>query len=711
MKPLRFALLAALVAALFVLVPSASADCPPGDPECGLLPPESEQVNPDPTSGAGPEGELGAPGLALPVQAVIPMPLPAVAQAILPETPVEAAPSFSKLEIPLRYQQPGDVSCGVQALGMALDGLDGPAPTSSALLGFLQDNGMMYDFGTGVEELAYAAQSLGYGGSYAFHGATLDDLAAQLAGGSPVVVSLGANGEGEPGHFVTVTGISPDGQWVSYNDPTLGEQVMAASEFMRLWGMQGNSGVAVLKEVPPGVPDYSGYVALMAGLMALVSATPLGAKRYGVGGRVDSGGGGSKAAKPAPKPAPAPARKPAPTPAPKAAAKPAPAPKPATVATPAPRVSTKEEKYGGEPAIAPVVKVTPKVSLAPKARFDEEPPVPAPKVAKARFDEEPLVPTPKPAVVSTPVPKPVVTTTPAPKARFDEEPFAPVPGVTSAARARFDEEPLAPAHKITSAPQARFDEEPIALAKPTLNARYDRQPPPTEPSGTGLLWTVWSAVVDLVGNAAQYLAEHPKIGPLTLPIVIPGGFGLSDEGAVVLYRLIDEISPLAVRSIGRGVDEVLGPLAWPAGWALTVAPSQIENEVLDAPMHEREADLELDTYGFVLAEALGDIAFLLTAEFGPISIPFGAATDLVVGAAYDTLLERSGFRDAYVAMNEPRPDELPPEPVPTPGLPTLRPEETPHPPDVPLPSQAAPQATGTEPGPHLEPQVCPVPEP
>ena len=45
---------------------------------------------------------------------------------------------------------------------------------------------MMYDFGTGVEELAYAAQSFGYRGSYAFHDASLADLAGQLASGSPV---------------------------------------------------------------------------------------------------------------------------------------------------------------------------------------------------------------------------------------------------------------------------------------------------------------------------------------------------------------------------------------------------------------------------------------------------------------------------------------------------------------------------------------------
>ncbi len=393
MKPWRIPLVAALIAALFILAPVAFADCPPGNPECELMPPESEEVNPDPGSGVGLAGEVASPGSLLPVQAVIPMPLPRLADASPVMVPAGAPAGVPGIEIPLRYQNPDDVSCGVQALGMALDGLEGAAPTSPALLGFLQDNGMMYDFGTGVEELAYAAQSFGYRGSYAFHGASLEDLAAQLAAGSPVVVSLGANGEGVPGHFVTVTGISPDGKRVSYNDPTLGRQVISADEFTRLWGLQGNSGVAVLKEVPAGAPDYSPWVALMAGVMALVSMTPLGARRQGVGGRVDSGGGGGK---PAPKPAPRPAPAPAPKAAPKSAPKPAPAP--------APKSFAKEEKYGAEPAIAPTSKPVPVAASEPRTRFDEEPltpPKPAATPApRARFDVEPPPPTAGPRLFS-----------------------------------------------------------------------------------------------------------------------------------------------------------------------------------------------------------------------------------------------------------------------------------------------------------------------
>jgi predicted double-glycine peptidase len=366
MKPWRIPLVAALIAALFVLAPVAFADCPPGNPECELFPPESEEVNPDPGSGVGLAGEVASPGPLLPVQVVIPMPLPRLAGASPVMVAVGAPANLPRIEIPLRYQDQDDVSCGVQALGMALDGLEGAAPTSPALLGFLQDQGMMYDFGTGVEELAYAAQSFGYRGSYAFHGATLEDLAAQLVVGSPVVVSLGANGEGVPGHFVTVTGISADGKWVAYNDPTLGRKMISAEEFTRLWGLQGNSGVAVLKEVPAGAPDYSPWVALMAGVMALVSMTPLGARRQGVGGRVDSGGGGGKAAP-----------KSAPKPAPKTAAKPK--PKPAVPAA----VTRAEEAFEANPPPPPATPPPPGVDRAERFFEANPPPEPAQQTTAA----------------------------------------------------------------------------------------------------------------------------------------------------------------------------------------------------------------------------------------------------------------------------------------------------------------------------------------
>jgi hypothetical protein len=303
MKFIRALTVAALFAALFVLALPAQADCGDGDPTCLLEPPISVEIRTDSTSG---DASLTAAesGALTPLDFTVPMPLPRRVEApsvsSYSETnSTDSIPDFTNISIPMRYQAAGDVSCGVQALGMALDGIDGSAPTSNSLLGFLQDQGMMYDFGTGVEELAHAAQNFGYAGSLPFHGWSLDQLSATLAEGKPVVVALGANGDGEPGHFVTVTGVSSDGKLVSYNDPTLGKQVIPAEEFERLWGMQGSSGVYVAEAAPAGAPaDYAPWVALAAGLMALVSTTPLALQRKGIGGVLTAPGGGSNASSP-----------------------------------------------------------------------------------------------------------------------------------------------------------------------------------------------------------------------------------------------------------------------------------------------------------------------------------------------------------------------------------------------------------------------------
>jgi hypothetical protein len=139
----------------------------------------------------------------------------------------ESAPvPVHSLAVPQRYQELGGVTCGTAALGMALEfaslGEGGSAPSTEELVDGLKRAGLLYEgVGTGVEELAYLARQHGYQGTYAFHDWDMDQLQAQLDQGRPVVAALGANGAGQPGHFVTVTGISADGQWVSYNDPTL----------------------------------------------------------------------------------------------------------------------------------------------------------------------------------------------------------------------------------------------------------------------------------------------------------------------------------------------------------------------------------------------------------------------------------------------------------------------------------------------------------
>jgi hypothetical protein len=159
---------------------------------------------------------------------------------------------------------------------------------------------------------------------------------------------------------VTVTGISPDGRWIAYNDPTLGAQVLSASEFMRLWGLQGNSGVVVAAELPQAAPDPMPWVALAAGIMALISTTPLGLQRKGIGGRITAGTGTGSSKSAAPKPAPKPAPKRAPKPAaPSHAASPAksgkeppPPPKPTPKPTPAPDYAAESREAREEERLA-----------------------------------------------------------------------------------------------------------------------------------------------------------------------------------------------------------------------------------------------------------------------------------------------------------------------------------------------------------------------
>jgi predicted double-glycine peptidase len=207
------------------------------------------------------------------------------------------AAQLDRIPVRMRTQDPADVSCGVQSLGMALEALGGSAPTSDALLGFLLDNNYLYDFGTGVEELALAARSFGYAGSLAFHGWSLAQLQAELAAGRPVVVDLGANGPDEPGHFVTVTGISPDGSRVAYSDPILGERIATTAEFLALWNLQGDSGVAVATTppAPPGA-DYEPWAAAALAMMATLALAPSMLNRRtrpGVGGAIEENGSGS----------------------------------------------------------------------------------------------------------------------------------------------------------------------------------------------------------------------------------------------------------------------------------------------------------------------------------------------------------------------------------------------------------------------------------
>jgi hypothetical protein len=290
----RFVLTVALLITLSFLTTPTYADCDPEDPDCPIDPPQSVEVNPDDITDDASTGEVDSPGALTPLESDLSPDGPEIIDPVPFAPQGRTPPAFESIDVPIRWQEPTDVTCGVQALGMAFDGLSSGTPSSPTIRSFLEENGMMYDFGTGVEELAFAAQNFGYKGSVPFHGWGLDQLREELISGQPVVVSIGVNGEGQPGHFVTVTGVSPDGEWVSYNDPTLGKQIIPTDDFMQMWGAQGYSGVAVRKEVAPRDANLVPWVAAAAGLMGIISQTPLAIRRMGIGGRIVAHGGSSR---------------------------------------------------------------------------------------------------------------------------------------------------------------------------------------------------------------------------------------------------------------------------------------------------------------------------------------------------------------------------------------------------------------------------------
>ena len=203
---------------------------------------------------------------------------------LVPQESVDPSFNMDSLAVPQRYQDPLDQTCGAAALGMALEFLslngEGDAPSQGSLVAGLKNSGLLYETGTGVEELAFLARGHGYQGTSAFHDWTLDQLRDQLEAGKPVVVSLGSNGEGQAGHFVTLTGISADGKWVSYNDPILGKQTVSADEFQKLWDLQGNSGLVARKEPLSAADDpmlpWMGLFSAMAVLAVIAKQYPIG---------------------------------------------------------------------------------------------------------------------------------------------------------------------------------------------------------------------------------------------------------------------------------------------------------------------------------------------------------------------------------------------------------------------------------------------------
>ena len=377
---------------------------PPPNPE-PVSPPWITGINPNVSLSNENGGDLSPAGVAN-LAAGVEVPLLAAPPDYVDLVPQESVPpplSMYPLAVPQRYQDPLDNTCGAAALGMALEFLslnrDGSAPSQAALIAGLKNSGLLYKTGTGVEELAFLARQHGYLGTSAFHDWTLAQLKEQLENGKPVVVSLGSNGENQPGHFVTLTGISDDGQWVSFNDPVLGKQTIPADDFVQSWNLQGNSGLLVQKEPLSTLNDpmlpWMGLFSALTVLAVMAKQYPIGEElrgtlagirsvlsnpaRKGIGGRLSRGGGSrskprklsSRSRKSKPKPKPRPKRKAKPKsisrPRPKAKSKPKPKPKPKP--RPTPRHAARRSAPPRRPAPRPAPpKPSPKPSLFSKVK-------------------------------------------------------------------------------------------------------------------------------------------------------------------------------------------------------------------------------------------------------------------------------------------------------------------------------------------------------
>lgn len=175
----------------------------------------------------------------------------------------EVPPTFLDMALVATGNLPGllgeDVSCGPAALAEALrllkkDSYHG-VPDARELEYFLREWGLMYTWGTGVEELAYAAKSYGFPGAQAAYNVSLQELVRVLEEGNPLIVQLGVNGPDRPGHFMVLTSISSDGNWITCVDPRQGTLQFSREEFSTLWELQGRAGVVFMDFPPPASAD------------------------------------------------------------------------------------------------------------------------------------------------------------------------------------------------------------------------------------------------------------------------------------------------------------------------------------------------------------------------------------------------------------------------------------------------------------------------
>lgn len=257
---------------LLVLLMAAAADplmCfAEGDPLASPTPQPTQRITAPVISGVNPEiitpeGDQGdstpSGGLALQTPLGLGLALPPTFVDLEPQAREKS--TFNKVE---------NVSCGPAALALALDLMDksdNPQTPSALLLErYLKERGLLYKWGTGVEELVFAARNFGYPAAQTFHRWNLEEVVRTLKSGQPLVVPLGINGSQQPGHFVVLTGISSDGNWFYCKDPHKGDFRISREEFQYLWELQGRAGVAI-----DGTP-FSTSADLMLPWMGMLSA-------------------------------------------------------------------------------------------------------------------------------------------------------------------------------------------------------------------------------------------------------------------------------------------------------------------------------------------------------------------------------------------------------------------------------------------------------
>ena len=98
-----------------LMVSPVLAQCPEDNPDCPVEPPQSEQIDTDPVGAEGSSGEADDPGAIKPIESDLEGQGPEII-APVPLAPKGASPpDFNRVDIPIRWQEPSDVSCGVQA--------------------------------------------------------------------------------------------------------------------------------------------------------------------------------------------------------------------------------------------------------------------------------------------------------------------------------------------------------------------------------------------------------------------------------------------------------------------------------------------------------------------------------------------------------------------------------------------------------------------